>query len=98
MRDLGDQRGQLTHVVEGRHRAGVLQTFRMAGPAVAAAMKAELDNAEHVRVTGLAERLQQPVAWKPSLFQRPWFLAFAMLSPLVIAIIVLGWLLARRHG
>jgi serine/threonine-protein kinase len=63
-----------------------------------AAMKAELDTAEHVRVTGLADRLQAPTAWKPALFQRPMVLAAAMLSPVVIGIIVMVVLLIRRHA
>jgi serine/threonine-protein kinase len=62
----------------------------------AAAMKAEIDTVEHVRVTGLAARLQEPAPWKPSLFQRPWVLAVAMLSPLTIGIIVILCLLLRR--
>jgi serine/threonine-protein kinase len=62
----------------------------------AAAMKAELDTAEHVRVTGLASRLQAPAAWKPRLFQRPWVLAGALLGPVAIGIIVLSILLLRR--
>ena len=64
----------------------------------AAAMKAELDTAEHVRVTGLADRLQQPVPWRPGLFQRPWVLATAMLGPLTIGIIVIVCLLLKQHG
>lgn len=61
----------------------------------AAAMKAELDTAEQVRVTGLADRLIQPSAWKPGPFQRPLVLAIALLSPLTIGIIVLLILLLR---
>jgi serine/threonine-protein kinase len=64
----------------------------------AAAMKAELDDAEHVRVTGLADRLQQPTAWKPGLFQRPWVLAAALLAPLAIGVIVVICLLLRQHA
>jgi hypothetical protein len=64
----------------------------------AAAMKAELDTIEHVRVTGLADRLQAPTAWKPRLFQRPWFLATAMLSPLLIAVVVMLLLVLRQHA
>jgi serine/threonine protein kinase len=64
----------------------------------AAAMKAELDTAEHVRVTGLADRLQQPLAWKPGWFQRPWVLAAALLGPVVIGITILLCLLLRRHA
>jgi serine/threonine-protein kinase len=64
----------------------------------AAAMKAELDAAEHVRVTGLAERLQEQAAWKPSLFQRPWVLGATLLGPLIIGIIILLYLLlVHRH-
>jgi serine/threonine-protein kinase len=64
----------------------------------AAAMKAELDTAEHVRVTGLADRLQQPTAWKPSLFQRPMVLASALLGPLAIGIVILVMLLVHQHA
>jgi serine/threonine protein kinase len=64
----------------------------------AAAMKAELDTVEHVRVTGLAGRLQEPTPWKPSLFQRPWVVAATMLGPLLLGISVLLWMLFRRHG
>ena len=62
----------------------------------AAAMKADLGAVEQVRVTGLADRLQQPKPWKPKLFQRPWVLATIMLGPLALAIAVLVFLLARR--
>ncbi len=64
----------------------------------AAAMKAELDTAEHVRVTGLAGRLQQPVAWKPGFFQRPKVLAAMLLGPLIIGITILLCLLLRQHA
>jgi len=63
----------------------------------AAAMKAELDTLEHVRVTGLADRLQEPTAWKPKMSQRPWVLAGAMLGPLVLGIVLLLLLLLRQH-
>jgi serine/threonine-protein kinase len=63
----------------------------------AAAMKAELDAVEHVRVTGLADRLQEPTAWKPGLFRRPLVLAAAMLGPLLLGIAILLWLLLRQH-
>ena len=62
----------------------------------AAAMKAELDAVEHVRVTGLADRLQQPTPWKPKFFQRPSVLATVMLGPLALAILVLIFLLMRH--
>jgi serine/threonine-protein kinase len=65
--------------------------------ASAAAMKADLDTVEHLRVTGLADRLCQPRPWAPGLFQRPWALAVAMLAPLVLAIFVLSFLLLRGH-
>ena len=65
--------------------------------ASAAAMKAEIDTVDHVRATGLADRLQEPTPWAPSLFQRPWVLAMALLSPLLIGILVLSSLLLRRH-
>jgi len=63
----------------------------------AAAMKAEIDTVDHVRVSGLADRLQEPQPWAPGLFQRPWVLAAAMLSPLLVAVVVLSFLLLRRH-
>jgi serine/threonine-protein kinase len=63
-----------------------------------AAMKAELDTAEHVRVTGLCDRLQEPTSWKPSWFQRPGVLAAALLGPLVIGIGVMLVLLLRQHS
>jgi serine/threonine protein kinase len=65
--------------------------------ASAAAMKAEIDTVDQVRVSGLADRLQEPTPWAPSLFQRPWVLATAMLAPLLIGILVLSFLLLRRH-
>jgi len=65
--------------------------------ASAAAMKAEIDTVDQVRVTGLADRLQEPTPWAPSLSRRPWVLAAAMLAPLLIAILVLSLLLVRRH-
>ncbi|MGO8931934.1 MAG: serine/threonine protein kinase [Limisphaerales bacterium] len=65
--------------------------------ASAAAMKAEIDTVDHVRVTGLADRLQEPTPWAPSLFQRPRVLATVLLSPLLIGILVLSFLLLRRH-
>jgi serine/threonine-protein kinase len=64
----------------------------------AAAMKAEIDSVELVRVTGLADRLQAPTPWTPGLFQRPWVLATAMLAPLALGIIVVSLLLLRRHA
>jgi serine/threonine protein kinase len=63
----------------------------------AAAMKAELDTADHVRVTGLADRLEEPATWKPGLLQRPWVLAGAMLGPLFVGITILLWMLFRQH-
>jgi len=65
--------------------------------ASAAAMKAEIDTVDHLRVTGLADRLQEPAPWAPSLFQRPWVLAAALLAPLLIGILVLSFLLLRRY-
>ena len=65
--------------------------------ASAAAMKAELDSVEHVRITGLADRLQQPLPWKPGLLQRPWVLAAGMIGPMVVGIAILLFLLLHRH-
>ena len=65
--------------------------------ASAADMKAEIDTVDQMRVTGLADRLQEPTPWAPSLSQRPWVLALAMLAPLLIAILALSFLLLRRH-
>ena len=61
-------------------------------------MKAELDTAEHVRVTGLCDRLQEPAAWKPSWFHRPAVLAAALLGPLAIGIGIMLVLLLRQHS
>jgi serine/threonine-protein kinase len=63
-----------------------------------AAMKAELDTAEHVRVTGLCDRLQEATSWKPSWYQRPAVLAAALLGPLAIGIGVMLVLLLRQHS
>lgn len=62
----------------------------------ATAMKLELDTSEQVRVTGLADRLQSPIEWKPRPWQRPGVLAAALLAPLAIGIIVLLILVFRR--
>lgn len=64
----------------------------------AAAMKAEIDSIDQMRVTGLADRLQEPAAWSPGLLQRPWVLAAGMLAPLLIGIVALTILLLRRHA
>jgi serine/threonine protein kinase len=64
----------------------------------AAAMKAELDTVEQVRVTGLAEHLREPGPWKPGFFQRPVVLAAGLLSPLGIGILVLMILLLHKHS
>jgi serine/threonine-protein kinase len=65
--------------------------------ATAADMKAEIDTIEQVRVTGLADRLREPTPWTPNLLQRPWMLAVALLAPLAIGIMILLFLLLRRH-
>ena len=65
--------------------------------ASAAAMKAELDMVAHVRVTGLCDRLQEPAAWKPGLFQRPVVLTVALLSPVLIGMVIM-LLLLLHHG
>ena len=64
----------------------------------AAEMKAELDTAEHVRVTGLCERLQEPAVWKPRLFERPLVLAVALLGPVMIGIAIMLVLLLHQHA
>ena len=64
----------------------------------AAAMKGELDTVEQVRVTGLCDRLQEPAAWKPRLFERPLVLAVALLSPLLIGVAVMLFLVLRQHA
>jgi serine/threonine protein kinase len=74
-----------------------LQRDPAARYASAEAMKAELDTADQVRVTGLADRLQEPPPWTPSFFKRPWVLAAAMLAPLVLAILAFSFLLLRRR-
>jgi serine/threonine protein kinase len=63
----------------------------------AAAMKTELDNVATVRVTGLADRLQQPTEWRPGFFQNPAILAECMLVPLLIGITAVLFLLLRQH-
>ncbi len=60
-------------------------------------MKAELDTVDHVRVTGLADRLQAPAAWKPRWFERPSTLAAVLLVPLGVAILVMLFLLLLLH-
>jgi serine/threonine-protein kinase len=64
----------------------------------AAAMQAELDTAEYVRVTGLADRLQQPAPWRPDFLQRPWVLGACLLSPLLLGIGVMLILVMRKHA
>ena len=64
----------------------------------ASEMKADIENVEQLRVTGLADRLQEPTPWAPKPFQRPMVLAMAMLAPLILAIIVLTVLLIRKHA
>ena len=63
----------------------------------AGAMKAEIDGVDQLRVTGLADNLQEPAPWAPRFFQRPWVLATAMLAPILVAIAVLTVLLVRKH-
>jgi serine/threonine-protein kinase len=75
-----------------------LQRDPAARYASAAEMKAELDTAEHVRVTGLCDRLQESAAWKPALFQRPLVLAATLLGPVLIGITVMLFLLLRHHS
>jgi len=64
----------------------------------AAAMKAELDDAQHVRVTGLCDRLQEPATWKPRLLERPLVLVVALLSPVLIGVVVMLILLVLKHA
>jgi serine/threonine protein kinase len=64
----------------------------------AADMKSELDAAEHVRVTGLANRAQGPSRRNPFFLKRPWVLATALLAPLAIGIIVISLLLFRLQA
>jgi serine/threonine protein kinase len=52
----------------------------------AADMKSELDAAEHVRVTGLANRVPEPSCGNLLFFKRSWILATALLAPLAIGI------------
>ncbi len=63
----------------------------------AEAMKADLDTVDQLRVTGLADRLQEPAPWSPGLTQRPWVVAAFMLVPVLVAILVISILLVRRH-
>jgi len=62
----------------------------------AGAMQAEIDTVDQIRVTGLADRLQQPAVWSPGFLQRPRALAVALLAPLMLAILVLSILLLRH--
>ena len=64
--------------------------------ASAATMKADIDNVARLRVSGLANRLQAPAPWSPGLWQRPRVLATVLLTPLVLAIIVLSVMLLRK--
>jgi len=66
--------------------------------ASAEAMKADLDAVGQVAVTGLAARLQEPATWKPRFFERPLTLAATLLTPLVLAILAMLFLLLRRQG
>jgi serine/threonine-protein kinase len=63
----------------------------------AAAMQAELENVEHVRVTGLADRLQEPEPWRPGFFRR-WLFFSALLGPMSIGLVILLTLLLRQHA
>ena len=63
----------------------------------AAAMKSELDSIATVRVTGLADRLQQPAQWKPGFFQRSALLTWCMLVPVLIGITAVLFFLLRQH-
>lgn len=60
-------------------------------------MKAELDCSEHVRVTGLSDRLQEPTPWKPKWSERPLVLVSLLIGPVVIGILAISWLLLRQH-
>jgi serine/threonine-protein kinase len=62
----------------------------------AAAFKSDLDNAEHIRVTGLAGRVQEAAPWKPAWLQRPAVLVSLMLGPLAVGLGVLLWFLLRH--
>ena len=64
----------------------------------AGAMKTELDAIEHVRVTGLADRLQPATAWTPGPLQSPWFFVAVMLGPILVGVAVLLWFLLQHHG
>jgi serine/threonine-protein kinase len=64
----------------------------------AAAMQVELENVEHVRVTGLADRLQEPAPWKPGLFRRPWLFFGALLGPMGLGLFILLCMLLRQHA
>ena len=63
----------------------------------ASAMKSELDTVTIVRVTGLADRLQQPSEWRPGLFERPMVLALCMLVPVLLGVTAMLFLLLRQH-
>jgi serine/threonine protein kinase len=64
----------------------------------AAAMKSELDSSEHVRVSGLSDRLQQPAPPRRGFFSWPWTFATLLLGPPLIGILVLCVLLLRQRS
>jgi serine/threonine protein kinase len=61
----------------------------------AASMKAELDRPEHVRVTGLGERLQEPA---PRNWRQVWTLVAATAGTIVTGFLVLAFLSVRHHA
>jgi serine/threonine-protein kinase len=63
----------------------------------AAAMKAQLDSSENVRVSGLSERLQQLPPPRRGLFRWPWTFATLLLGPPLIGILILCVLLLRQR-
>lgn len=65
----------------------------------AAAMKADLDAPDKVRVTGLCNSLQQSTRWKRFLLLARW-IAITCILPLVIQVLLFVWLwhhYARKH-
>ncbi len=62
----------------------------------AAAMQAELDLPDHVRLTGRGDRLEAPAPWK-LWFRRFRAVSFALVIPVVVPLLVLLFLLLRHH-
>ncbi len=65
--------------------------------ASAAAMKAELDDPESVKLTGRHERLQAPKVWKTR-WQGARMVVLSALLPIVLFLLALWWTHTHGHG